>query len=559
MKDKIRHHIRRQRQAPYACGRVLGVAALVTLATCLWAAGEEAATAPGDRSTGPFEQAFIVPVSGEITDITRGSIERRFERARNEGVPLVVLELDTPGGALGATLEICDIIKELRDEGMGVYAWVNNEAYSAGTIIALATDGIYMARNATIGDCQPIMIAPGGATPLPEGIEAKAVSPLLAELRDSARRNDYPWEMVLALIRPKMELYWVENAETGERRFVDPAERKKLFGLAGTSTGPAESGASDAGSDELSRTAWRDVVRVPDLEEVHQPIVDTRSLLTMRTPEARAYGFVLGTVHDLDELRAELNVSGAITRLHATTMERIVAWLASPTVRSVLLLLMLLGAYAEFQTPGLGAPGAVALTALVLFLGAPYLAGYTVTWEIVVIVIGVLLLAVELFVIPGFGVAGVSGIILVFVGMILSFVPPEPGGPSEDWFQLPNLPETYDYLRRGLISVTVGLTGALVGMALLARYLPRMPVASRLISPNPLHDEVQMDDYYEGKVAVGDVGVVEGLLRPAGKARFGENLIDVVSQGEYITNGQRVKVIERRGNRIVVREVEETA
>ncbi len=516
---------------------------------------------PAERPTGPFEQAYIIPVKGEITDITRGSIERRVEQALEENIPLIVLELDTPGGALGVSLEICAMLKELRDDGLAVYAWVNRDAYSAGTIIGMATDGIYMARNATIGDSQPIMISPGGAMPIPEGIEPKAVSPLLAELRDSARRNGYPWDMVIALIRPEMVLYWVENTETGERRFVEPDERKELFGLSTTATRPADD-ATDAtevgqrGGSE-SRTAWRDVESVPELETVHQPIVDERSLLTMRTPEAIAFGFALGTIHDLDDLRTELNVTGAITRLETTHMERFTAWLASPMVRSVLFLLMLLGAYAEFQTPGLGVPGAVALAALVLFLGAPYLAGYTMTWEIAIIVIGVLLLAVELFVIPGFGVAGVLGFILIFAGLILSFIPPEPGRLPGDWFRLPSLPETYEYLRRGLISMTVGLTGALVGMVILARYLPRIPVAGRLVSPNPTHAQVQMVDYYEGKVTVGDIGVVEGSLRPAGKARFGENLLDVVSQGEYITNGQRVQVIERRGNRIVVRQAEE--
>jgi membrane-bound serine protease (ClpP class) len=564
MNAYAQNHLRRLRPAQRAGLKRFFTATLVAFGMGALVAAQPADEAPEpppvERPIGPFEQAYVIPVKGEITDITRGSIERRVEQALEENIPLIVLELDTPGGALGVSLEICAMLKELRDDGLAVYAWVNRDAYSAGTIIGMATDGIYMARNATIGDSQPIMISPGGAMPIPEGIEAKAVSPLLAELRDSARRNGYPWDMVMALIRPEMVLYWVENTETGERRFIEPDERKELFGLSTSATRPAdETDATATGPREgtESRTAWRDVESVPELETVPQPIVDARSLLTMRTPEAIAYGFALGTIHDLDELRAEFNVTGAITRLEITQMERFTAWLASPMVRSVLFLLMLLGAYAEFQTPGLGVPGAVALTALVLFLGAPYLAGYTMTWEIAIIVIGVLLLAVELFVIPGFGVAGILGFILIFAGVILSFIPPEPGRLPGDWFYLPTLPETYDYLRRGLISMTVGLTGALVGMVILARYLPRIPVAGRLVSPNPTHAQVQMDDYYEGKVAVGDVGVVEGSLRPAGKARFGENLLDVVSQGEYITNGQRVQVIERRGNRIVVRQAEE--
>jgi len=514
--------------------------------------------------TGPFTNALIVPVENEITDVTLRGVRRRFEQARAEGTPLVIIELDTPGGSLMPTLEICKLVKEMRDDGVRVYAWINKDAYSGGTIIALATDGIVMARNATIGDCQPIMLAPGGAAPLPKGIEAKATSPLLAELRDSARRNRYPLNMVMALIRPEMELFWVENTETGERRFVNGAERDELFGLAGGSSSsgqdagePGVGSTSQPVSSKKSRTAWRYVQQTPELEKVVQPVVDSRSLLTMRTPEAIAYGFAIGTVGDQHELKAAFHVTGAVTKLETTAMEKFVAWLASPMVRGVLFLLMLLGAYTEFQTPGLGVPGAVALVALVLFLGAPYLAGYTVTWEIVVIVVGILLLAIEIFVIPGFGVAGVAGIILIFVGIILSFVPAEPGYGPDDWFHLPSLPETYHYLQKGLLSIAGGLTGALIGMALLARYLPRVPVASRLVLENPRHDQVQMDDFYEGKVSIGDVGVVEGLLRPAGKARFGDTLVDVVSEGAFIQPGTRVKVAERKGNRVVVRPVED--
>jgi membrane-bound serine protease (ClpP class) len=219
---------------------------------------------------------------------------------------------------------------------------------------------------------------------------------------------------------------------------------------------------------------------------------------------------------------------------------------------------MLLGAYAEFQSPGLGVPGGVALVALVLFLGAPYLAGFTVTWEIALIVIGILLLAIEFFVIPGFGVAGLGGTILIFVGVILSFVPAEPGRGPDEWFQWPSLPETYSYLQKGLLSTAAGLAGALIGMVLLAKFLPRVPVAGRLVLANPQPEQLQMDDFYKGKVSVGDVGVVEGLLRPAGKARFGDMLADVVSEGAFIQPGTRVEVVERWGSRIVVRPVEDT-
>jgi len=534
------------------------------------AASEAPATQPSSApSPGPFENALIIPIEGTISEITHDSIERRLERVEAEGIPLVIFEMDTPGGALGPTLDICKMIRELRDEKVTTYTWVNKDAYSAGTIIALATDGIVMARHATIGDCQPIMITGTGASAIPEDIKAKATSPLLAELRQSARDGGYPLDMVLALVRPKMRIFWLENTETAERRFVDTHGRNELFGLSDIDVDDddAEEDEKDRKSrkkkpstvepisDSRSTTSWRYVRETPVLGKVEQPIVSDEELLTMRTEEATAYGFSKATLNDRDAVRGYFNVSGVIDKQENTWMESLVAWLASPMVRGVLLLLMMLGAYTEFQSPGFGLPGAVALVALVLFLGAPYMAGFTATWEIVAIVLGVALLMIEAFVIPGFGVAGIAGIILLMIGLAASFVPTEPTF-DEDWFRLPSLPMTYDYLRNGLISMAVGLTGSIVGMVVIARYMPKVPVVGRVIAPNPDHDALQIDDPYAGLARVGDRGHAESLLRPAGKARFGHLLVDVVSEGEYIQKGVPVEVVERHGNRVVVRRVD---
>ncbi len=550
---------------------------LASLALPSWASLDDASpVAPATQPVslppaGSFDKAMIIPITGEITDVTQDSVERRIDRAREEHYPLVIIELDTPGGLLNATLEMCTAIKRLRDEGVKVYAWVNPDAYSAGTILALACDGIIMASHATMGDCQPIMFTGGGASAIPDDIEAKATSPLLAELRDSCRRSGYSLDLVLSLIRPELEIYWLENPDTGERRFVDRATRNRLFESKAAKDdadddddkrdededkSKSDAHSVDYSSDADSRTAWRYVKEAPGLGAVRQPIVagDTE-LLTMRTAEATAYGFSIGTVSNDDDLRSSFNVTGAIERTANTWWERTVAWLASPMVRGVLFLLMLLGAYTEFQVPGFGLPGTVALIALVLFLGAPYMAGFTVTWEIIAIVLGVALLLVEAFLIPGFGVAGISGIVLLCIGLLASFVPEEPG--FSGWQpHLPRFEGTWEYLYTGLRALAGGLGGSVVGMILVARYLPKVPVAGRIIAANPTREQITVDDPYDGIAQVGDIGRSETLLRPAGKARFGATLVDVVSQGEYIPKGDRVEVIERGGSRVVVRRVD---
>lgn len=531
----------------------------------------QTATAPAEGEALAFPEGFssaaIVPIHDQITDISYDSFMRRLEFVQEENVPLVIVELNTPGGVLGSTLEICREMLAMRDRGIRVYAWVNPEAFSAGTIIALAADGIIMSSNGTMGNCQPIMITGGGASAIPEGIEAKATSVLIEELRNMAKRNSYDMDMVFALIRPEMQIFWVENTKTGEREFVDRFGRDKLFGWTGKKSssliglfGGSEQDEERAAEreplpDSESKTAWRYVDQDELLGKVEQPIVSHRVLLTMKDYRARAFGFSRATITGESELRDYFQIQGAITRLESNWIEAAIEWLASPTVRGVLFLLMLLGAYAEFQAPGLGVPGIVAVLAMVLFLGAPYLAGFAVTWEIVVIVLGLVFLALEIFVIPGFGIAGFLGIVFLGIGMVATFVPAEPGdiGPFFEW---PSLPATFQYMQHGVWAMGAGMVGAIIGMILLAYYLPKAPGSNRLIVANPTADDIVTEEPWQDVAQVGDKGVVESLLRPAGRARFDTQLVDVVSQGEYIQKGSHVEVIERHGNRIVVRKVD---
>jgi len=409
------------------------------------------------------------------------------------------------------------------------------------------------------------MITGMGPDAIPEGIEAKLTSPLLAELRESARDGGYPLSAVMALIRPEIRLFWVQNRKTQERRLVDTQERNALFGLNLPAVETRKDGDDESKSktvsltaraepipDSESKTDWVYVQYDSVLGNIRQPIDDENQLLTLRDREALAYGLSKATLDSVADLRAHFNITGSIERIEMTYWETVIDWLASPMVRSVLFILMLMGAYTEFKAPGLSLPGAVALIALVLFLGAPYMACYTVTWEILVFTAGLILLAVELFVLPGFGVAGFLGIALLTIGLIASFVPPEPGPPGRG-FEWPQMKLTYDYLRHGLYSLAGGLIAGMAGIALIAKTFHRVPVASTIIAPNPDHDAVQADDPYLGVVAVGDVGRAETLLRPAGKGRFGDFLVDVVAEADYIEAGARIEVIERHGVRVVVR------
>jgi membrane-bound serine protease (ClpP class) len=227
--------------------------------------------------------------------------------------------------------------------------------------------------------------------------------------------------------------------------------------------------------------------------------------------------------------------------------------MTSMWVRGFLMVIILLGAYVEFHTPGVGVPGLVALICLAVFVGAPYLTGLANVWEIFFIALGFLLIALEVFVIPGFGIAGVSGIVFVVIGLLATFLPPD--GDHAIPLYIPSLPATLHTLKLAMVTLVSSMVASLIGMVMLSRFLPRLPLFRRVVPANPTPSEVDPGDPYRGLARVGDLGQSAGPLRPAGKARFGSELVDVVTQGEYLAQDARIEVIERRGNRVVVRAV----
>ncbi|MBN1489238.1 MAG: ATP-dependent Clp protease proteolytic subunit [Phycisphaerae bacterium] len=558
-----------------ACALLWVTTGCFALSLALTATAQPAAPTPVPvASRAGFDRAIIIPITKEINDVTLESLKRRVEAARTDDVDLIVFELNTPGGVATTALEICTLIKNIGD--IHTVAWVNPDAYSAGAIIALACDEIVMNARSKIGDCQPIMIGPQGVTAVPEEIEAKVTSPLIEELEDSANRNGYDLNLCLAMIRPDMELFWIENTKTGERLFVNADRRNRLFGIEdgrsdrGRDTSEADGADTNADDgedrpssrrdrrggdvepipDERSTTDWRYVKQAPPLPQVRQPVVSGDQLLTMGQDAAIAFGFAKAKVSSDSELRTFFGVRGPMDRLAYTLTEKIVAWLSSPMVRSVLFILMLLAAYVEFNTPGVGVPGIVALVCLLIFLGAPYLTGLADAWEILVVICGVGLLLVEAFVIPGFGITGIAGALLILIGLLATFMPDDPGP-----IYLPTFDYTLQGAKTGLWVIAGSLSGSIVGMIALSRVLPRSPYFRRIVPANPTPESIAVKDPYPEVARIGDVGRAEGPLRPAGKARFGSTLVDVVSDGEFVGSGDPIEVMDRQGNRIVVRRV----
>jgi len=525
----------------------------------------------------------VLTVRGPIDGVTLHSLERRMDKALKDGADAVVLDIDTPGGELGATLDICHLIKT--DAPPNTVAWINPQAYSAGTIIALACREILVARNASFGDAAPI--SPFGIN-IAATERAKLESPILAEVIDSARRNHYDENLVQAFISVGVELWLIEHVGTGERIFVDEQEYRAVFGDAPARqltpvAPPAASGPdpvrpwfntlippADAGSalseqlkaeiefqqqrppararlGRADRISWRPVAQV---------VSDDR-LLTVKPAEAVYYGLAAARVASDAELQAYFGAT-ALRRYDRSWSESLVRFLTNPVVMGVLIVILVVGFFIELAAPGLGVFGAAAAASLLVLVGAPWLAGMAGWWELLLIVAGLVLIAAEIFIIPGFGIAGLGGVACLLVGLVGTFISADldtTAGRSELWT---GLGATLTALFAAgiliwLISKNVRIMPLLDGVVLKAQVDGSRPGAG----PGDAGAGGLLEAMRTGEagLAPGELGVAETDLRPAGRADFGGRLVDVKSIGSYIDQGTPIRVVSV--GRFVI-EVEET-
>jgi membrane-bound serine protease (ClpP class) len=231
-------------------------------------------------------------------------------------------------------------------------------------------------------------------------------------------------------------------------------------------------------------------------------------------------------------------------------LDKVAEFFREEVVKLFLIMIGIAGLILELKMPGTGFPGVVAAVCFVLFFWAHSFVGEFTMLAVFLFLLGLVLIGLEIFVVPGFGVTGISGIVLVVASLVL--------------VTLERMPETsQDWVNLGATVTTLGisLVAAIVGACVLAWYLPHIPYASRLVLQPPGENEQDADgDAFGGRpeaaaALLGAIGVAATTLRPAGKARFGDDYLDVVAEGDYVNPGSRVQVVEIEGNRIVVKEV----
>ncbi|MHC4985053.1 MAG: NfeD family protein [Planctomycetota bacterium] len=486
-------------------------------------------TAPSPELPEEVTNAFIIPIKDVIRQSLSDAIQRKVVICKGKGAELVIFDIDTPGGSVAVMDEICQVISEdLAD--VTTVAYVGREAMSAGAIISLSCDVIIMREGTLIGDAMPIMIGPSGMQPLAKAERAKIESYMLGKVRLIAEQRGHNIALCEGMVSLGIEVWLVRHAETGELRLINPEDKTWRRQVR---RAPGEDVDLDAGA------AW---VFVDTIDSEEQ-------LVTLTAREAYGVGLCDLIVPDRQAALDHFNVTGEVHELMDTWSEQLVAFLTNPAITGLLLAGGVLCIYMEISSPGFGVAGTLAVVCFAVLFGSRYLTGLAEWWEMALVLVGVALLILEVAVIPGFGVAGVAGILCILVGLLAVMIPNAP-----DRAPIPRTSMDWDFLRGGFVALCMAAVLVAIGVVLIAKYLPRIPFLNRfmLATAETYTETTATADAPVNRIAPGDVGNVEGMCRPVGRVRFGEVLVDAVSEGEVIESGVAVRVVRRDGNRVVV-------
>ena len=454
----------------------------------------------------------IIPLSGMIDGGIYNSLKRRVQIAKESGSKLIIFEIDTFGGQLEPAFEISEHISNIKNTK--TIAFIPTKAISAGSLIAISCNEIYMSPQAELGDCEPIVPSSEGGY---KTVGEKIQTVLRTKFRKFAEKNGYPVLLAEAMVTKEIEVYRVSTEEEPEGFYISGRELKEMS------------------EEEEKKLKSRKL------------IIEEGKLLTMHAKEAYEFHFAKEIVEDRSSLLKLLNVKNASLEILETNWsEEMVRFLGK--IAPILLGIGLAAIWMEFKSPGFGLPGIIGILCLATVFLSKHAVGLAETPEILVFFTGIVLLAVEILFIPGFGIAGIPGIILILIGAILSF---------QD-FTFPRTPYDVDMFVKNIFAVLCSIIGSGITILLLFKFMPGIPLFNRLVltsSETSLAGFVIPPQPSGGSGVMGMKGKALTALHPTGKVEVDNNTLDVVTEGEYVGKGQIVEIIEIRGNRIVVKAI----
>ena len=479
--------------------------------------------APGDARES-FKKGIVIRFDGMITYANQQYLFRSLDAAKADGVDLVILEITSPGGYLEESLNIA---KRLRDiDWAKVVAFVPDEAISGAAIMSLGCEEIVLAPHAQIGDAGAIYLNEGAMF---EYAPEKFVSNLVGNVRELAESRDHNPAVAEAMVDREAVVYRCTHEDSDEVDYFTADELKSLDDVA----------------------AWTK----------HEPVHESREgkFLQLSGNRALELGFASGVADDRADLLGQYDLPKAPQVVQWTWVDTTVVVLNNWLISVLLIVGGLIALYIELSAPGISVGGLIAGLCFLLFFWARFLGGTAGWLEVILFVSGVAFIAAEIFVIPGFGVSGVAGILLLAVSMVLA---------CQDFF-IPVSRGDYSQLGAGM-GVVLG-SGVLfvVSAAVLSRFLPSIPFFNRIVLKPAAERDAELRNQGDGEgkkappapehdlpYAVGDWGTADSPLRPAGKARFGDEFVDVVTEGSFVEKGKQVRILSIRGNQVTVREVD---
>jgi membrane-bound serine protease (ClpP class) len=452
-----------------------------------------------------------IRVTGEITLLTKEYVVRHIKESMERGKNLFILEIDSFGGHGGPGLDLGEFLKDLK--GARTIAYIPERAISAAAFIALGCDEIIMHPDAKLGDCGVMFMDPNGQF---HYAEEKEISYFSSTLETIAKAKGYSPTLARAMIEKDLVVKEVLDRRTGRISYMSEQE---LEGV---------------GRENL---------------EVRRVVKDKDNFLTLNGEQAQGLQLAGDLVDSYEGLKTVCGLEDIdVMEVTPTWVDTLIWVLNLPVVSVILIIGGILGLYLELKLPGAMLPGVVAVVCFLLFFWSHVMGGTATTLEIVLFLGGLLLLGVEILVIPGFGVVGFTGIIMMIIAIVL----------ASQTFVLPQGSHEWNSLAWNIFSIIIAFGSLFVFAILAGRYLPDVPLLGRVVLRPGLAvagtDAAIAFDESPYRNLQGQEGVAMTTLRPAGRVRFGDQYVDVVTQGDYIDAGLRVRVIEVTGNRVVVKQ-----
>jgi membrane-bound serine protease (ClpP class) len=414
----------------------------------------------------------IAPPSWRLT-------QKAFEQAESLEVDLIIIRMNTYGGMLNTADSIRTRILNSR---IPVWVFIDNNAASAGALIAIACDSIYMRRGASMG---------------------------------AATVVDQQGEVVPDKYQSFMRSMMRATAESHGKDTVITA------------------------NDTIIR--WHRDPRIAeamvDPSLYVEGISDTGKVLTFTADEAMEHGYCEGIATELDEVMEQANIQNYhFVRHKPTGLDKVIGFLLNPIVSGILIMILVGGIYFELQSPGIGFPIAAAAMAAILYFAPLYLEGLAENWELLIFVVGMILIAVEIFAIPGFGVAGVAGILMVITGLTLAMI-------DNIVFDLEWNIAFSEVIKKFFIVIS-----SMFLSLVLSLYLGKQLFTNKAFSGLALDSELDTEQGFIGvdsneKILIGKTGIAESVLRPSGKILIGDEIYDAVSEYGFIMKGEEVRVV----------------